>query len=43
MAIDVIDIVRIDDGKFVEHWGVADMAKMMQQLSPVGAPGVSAS
>ncbi len=27
-----IDIVRVRDGKFVEHWGVTDEAAMMQQL-----------
>jgi steroid delta-isomerase-like uncharacterized protein len=39
--IQCIDIVRIgDDGKAVEHWGVTDAMKMMQQLGaiPEGAP-----
>jgi len=30
--IKCIDIVRIVDGKAVEHWGVSDGAAMMQQL-----------
>jgi predicted ester cyclase len=38
MNIDVIDIVRIKDGKIVEHWGVPDQLGMMLQtglfLSP---------
>jgi len=32
MAVDVIDIVRIKDGKIVEHWGVPDQLGMMIQL-----------
>jgi hypothetical protein len=43
MAIDLIDIVRFgDDGLGHEHWGVADVMAMMQQLGvvpmPEGAP-----
>jgi steroid delta-isomerase-like uncharacterized protein len=32
MSINVIDILRVADGKFVEHWGVSDMMDLMQQL-----------
>jgi predicted ester cyclase len=32
MAMNVIDIMRVADGKFVEHWGVSDTMGMMQQL-----------
>jgi predicted ester cyclase len=28
----VIDIVRVEDGKAVERWGVFDVVKLMQQL-----------
>ena len=28
----VIDIVRVEDGKAVERWGIFDVVKMMQQL-----------
>ena len=33
----VFDIFRIVDGKIEEHWGLSDMAGMMQQLG--AAPG----
>ena len=36
--IDVIDVVRIEDGKIVEHWGVPDQVGMMLQLGHVTAP-----
>jgi steroid delta-isomerase-like uncharacterized protein len=32
----VIDIVRFEDGKVVEHWGVSDVAGMMQQVGLAG-------
>jgi predicted ester cyclase len=32
MSVDVIDIVRIKDGKIVEHWGVPDQLGMMLQI-----------
>jgi len=31
-SVGVIDIIRVADGKFVEHWGPMDTAGMMQQL-----------
>jgi predicted ester cyclase len=31
-----IDIIRVEDGKVVEHWGSADMLELMQQLGSVG-------
>jgi predicted ester cyclase len=39
--IQLIDIMRFDpDGQVCEHWGVADMLSLMQQLGvvPAGAP-----
>ncbi|WP_165191622.1 ester cyclase [Caulobacter soli] len=32
--VSVIDILRLRDGKQVEHWANADMAGLMQQLKP---------
>lgn len=33
-----IDILRIKDGKAVEHWGVTDALTMMEQLGMKGEP-----
>ncbi|HKB34187.1 MAG TPA: ester cyclase [Candidatus Dormibacteraeota bacterium] len=35
---DVIDLVRIEDGKIVEHWGVPDQLGMMLQLGHIPQP-----
>jgi predicted ester cyclase len=32
VQINVIDIVRVKDGKYVEHWGRNDFAQVLQQL-----------
>ena len=32
VSISVIDIVRIKDGKYAEHWGRNDMMQVIQQL-----------
>lgn len=33
VMINVIDVLRLRDGKFVEHWGILDMQGLMGQLS----------
>jgi steroid delta-isomerase-like uncharacterized protein len=38
VSIEVIDIIRIADGKFVEHWGQMDDMALMQQLGAMPAP-----
>ena len=40
VSFDVIDIIRISEGKGEEHWGVMDSSALMQQLGviPAGPP-----
>jgi steroid delta-isomerase-like uncharacterized protein len=38
VAFDVIDIVRVRDGKMVEHWNVVDSMALMTQLGAIPAP-----
>jgi steroid delta-isomerase-like uncharacterized protein len=35
----VIDILRVADGKIVEHWGQTDNLGLLQQLGAIPAPG----
>ena len=37
--ITVFDVVRIEDGRIVEHWGVADQLGVALQLGLFGPPG----
>jgi predicted ester cyclase len=30
-----IDIIRVEDGKVAEHWGVTDVMSLMQQLGAI--------
>jgi steroid delta-isomerase-like uncharacterized protein len=39
VSIGVIDIIRVDGGKFVEHWGQMDSMGLMQQLGAIPMPG----
>lgn len=43
VSIGVIDIIRVDGGKFVEHWGQMDSMSMMQQLGAIPTPGQGGS
>jgi predicted ester cyclase len=33
VAIDVIDVVRVRDGKYVEHWGVSTLPAILAELA----------
>ncbi len=35
VEIETIDIIRVDDGKVAEHWGLTDVMGLMQQLGAV--------
>lgn len=35
VRIDVIDIIRLQDGRFVEHWGIVDQMGLMGQLEAI--------
>jgi predicted ester cyclase len=32
ISVSVSDLMRVQNGKLTEHWGVTDMASLMQQL-----------
>ena len=38
VSFGVIDIIRITNGKAVEHWGQMDSMSLMQQLGAIPAP-----
>jgi steroid delta-isomerase-like uncharacterized protein len=37
VEIETIDIIRVEDGKCAEHWGVTDNMTLMQQIGAVPA------
>jgi predicted ester cyclase len=41
VAIDVFDLVRVEDGRVVEHWGVADQMGLLLQLGFESAGAVA--
>jgi predicted ester cyclase len=32
VEIETVDIIRLEDGRVAEHWGVTDLMGLMQQL-----------
>ena len=40
---DVFDVIRVEDGKMVEHWGVPDRLGVMLQLGLMQPPGAVAA
>jgi hypothetical protein len=43
VSFGVIDIIRIAEGKVVEHWGLMDSMAMRQQLGAMPASGAGGS
>ena len=41
VSMGLIDIVRISEGRVVEHWSEGDSLGMMQQLGVIPRPGQS--
>jgi steroid delta-isomerase-like uncharacterized protein len=41
VSMGLIDIVRISEGRVVEHWAIVDSLGLMQQLSVIPQPGQS--
>lgn len=39
VSMGLIDIVRISEGRIMEHWSVGDNLGMMQQLGVIPQPG----
>ncbi|RYG67208.1 ester cyclase [bacterium] len=35
VAIDVIDIVRVEDGRYAEHWGLNNLAAVLAALAKI--------
>ena len=38
VEVNAIDIIRVEDGKCAEHWGVTDNMAMMMQLGAIPEP-----
>jgi predicted ester cyclase len=43
MRTDVFDVIRVEDGRMVEHWGVPDRLGAMLQLGLMRPPGAVAA
>jgi predicted ester cyclase len=39
VEITVMDLHRIENNQFTEHWGVSDMLALMTQIGAIPAPG----
>ena len=37
VEFEVVDIIRVEDGKAAEHWGLTDVMGLMQQLGAIPA------
>jgi predicted ester cyclase len=43
IRIDVFDVIRVEDGRMIEHWGVPDRLGAMLQLGLMQPPGAIAA
>ncbi len=43
MRIDVFDVIRVEDGRMVEHWGVPDRLGALFQLGLMTPPAAAAA
>ena len=43
IRIDVFDVIRVENGRMVEHWGVPDRLGVLFQLGLVQPPGAAAA
>ena len=41
VSVDGIDIVRVEDGLIVEHWGLTDIAGLLRQIGPALGGGAA--
>ena len=38
IAVEVMDIFRVENGRIAEHWGVSDMLSLLQQIGASALP-----
>jgi len=39
VTVSLLDIIRVEDGRFVEHWGGPDLFDLLKQLGEVFSAG----
>ena len=38
VKFEAVDIIRVADGQFVEHWGIIDALRLMEQVGAIPTP-----